>query len=510
MRTQWLMLGPISFVNHLCIPNIRFDRIRSVMKCISVREIKEGDEILVMYDRNYFGLFNVDCCCPYRSLHQNPCPPSPEPRRKKKKNASFTVSTPISSSSGVREKLSNSDVCSRFRKKERFLNSSSDDSEAHEFVDYENMYSPLEPLRSFTENSENNVIESPHNISLISYKSTVSNNNCIENRSPAETSPQNFDFLATCSQMVEVGAISPPNYMSTPISLQQFENPFETDVKFYSITDTLEDDSEDELFIGSNLSSERFLRNFDYLRDKHKLSKLAKDDLLKLFSVVLPQPNNIKSKSYIPLIPNLIVTELGSSTIVTTDLLTQLQQIVERNIKSIELSWSANYSWCDPLDHFNNREIQLVLNIDGASVFKSRNISVWPVWVQMLNLPPLLRCSDKNMSLLALWHGEGKPDFKIFLDKIVYELKTALNRCFDFEGIGKASFVARSLVCDMPATAHSLCMSQHMGYFSCTFCVMKGKRYNNRMLFPVKAAISLRTNDLSGVPSNLKNKADQS
>ena len=46
-------------------------------------------------------------------------------------------------------------------RKERFLSSSSDDSETHEIVDYENMYDPLVPLRSFTENSENIVIESP-------------------------------------------------------------------------------------------------------------------------------------------------------------------------------------------------------------------------------------------------------------------------------------------------------------------------------------------------------------
>ena len=135
------------------------------------------------------------------------------------------------------------------------------------------------------------------------------------------------------------------------------------------------------------------------------------------------------------------------------------------------MSWSASYSWCDPLDHFKNREIQLVLNIDDASVFKSRNISVWPVWVPMLKLPSLLRCSVENMTLLAVCHGEGKPNFKIFLDKIVYKLKTILNRCFEFEGIGKVSFVAASLVCDMPATAYPLCMSQHMGYFSCTFFV---------------------------------------
>ena len=50
--------------------------------------------------------------------------------------------------------------------------------------------------------------------------------------------------------MEEVGAISFSNYMSTPISLQKFENPLESHAKFYSITDTLADDSEE----GTNFS----------------------------------------------------------------------------------------------------------------------------------------------------------------------------------------------------------------------------------------------------------------
>ena len=101
----------------------------------------------------------------------------------------------------------------------------------------------------------------------------------------------------------------------------------------------------------------------------------------------------------------------------------------------------------------------------------------------------------KNLSLLGLWHGQNKPDFKLFLTKIVFELKTVINGNHNFEGIGKISFRARSIVCDMPATAYSLSMYQHMGYFSCTFCLMKGIRHNNRMLFPVKAPFCLRTNE---------------
>ena len=168
------------------------------------------------------------------------------------------------------------------------------------------------------------------------------------------------------------------------------------------------------------------------------------------------------------------------------DLLSQLSKIVQRNSKNVLKSWSSNCSWLDPRDNFKDREVHLVLSLDGASVFRSRNISVWPVWVQLLNLPPLLR--SKNLALAALWHGPHKPNFKVFLTKIVFEFKTVLNRTFDFEEI---RFVARSIVCDMPATAYCLSMYQHMGYFTCTFCLIKGIRHNNRMIFPVKAPVFL-------------------
>ena len=91
-----------------------------------------------------------------------------------------------------------------------------------------------------------------------------------------------------------------------------------------------------------------------------------------------------------------------------------------------------------------------------------------------------------------MWHGPGKPDFNSFLPKIVFEMKTVLNRTFDFEGIGRVWFTTRAIVADMPAKAYTVCMYQHMGFFSCTFCTMKGIRHNNRMLFPVKAPIPKR------------------
>ena len=96
-----------------------------------------------------------------------------------------------------------------------------------------------------------------------------------------------------------------------------------------------------------------------------------------------------------------------------------------------------------------------MLNLDGPSVFKSRNISIWPVRVQVLHLSLLFR-PVKNMAMLAVWHGQGKPDFRSFLIKFVHEMKTIVHQSIGFEKVGGIRLVARCVVCNMPDTAYSL------------------------------------------------------
>ena len=134
--------------------------------------------------------------------------------------------------------------------------------------------------------------------------------------------------------------------MSTPTQLHEFEDPFVSDVKYYNIDEQFDYDNDDELFIGSDLSTGNFFRCFDFFNDRHKLSKSARDDLLNLFSTTLPRANTIKTNNYVQLIPNIVASEGESSSIVMIDLLLQLSKIVQRNSKNILKSWSSNCS-CD-------------------------------------------------------------------------------------------------------------------------------------------------------------------
>ena len=164
-----------------------------------------------------------------------------------------------------------------------------------------------------------------------------------------------------------------------------------------------------ELFEGASLSTEGFMKDFEALSDKHKLPKIAKNDLLKLFAKALPVPNNLFAKLFLPFSPALTPNVYESGTFVCVDLKTRLEKILIRNSTYILKSWQDDYPWFTQWDNFKSNEVQLVLNVDGASVSKSSKLSVWPFWVQVFNLPPKLRGAFSNLSLLGLWHGRSKP-----------------------------------------------------------------------------------------------------
>ena len=129
------------------------------------------------------------------------------------------------------------------------------------------------------------------------------------------------------------------------------------------------------------------------------------------------------------------------------DLIPQLNRIVKKNISYIQQSWSNLCNWETPTDAFCKSELQLVFNTDGAPIFKSSKLSVWPTWVQIFNLPPVLRSSYSNICLLALWYGESKPDFDDMLQRVCLELESFSNGVL-FESIGRVFLRYRSIVCE--------------------------------------------------------------
>ena len=120
-----------------------------------------------------------------------------------------------------------------------------------------------------------------------------------------------------------------------------------------------------------------------------------------MFATNLPRPNKVFAELPVSNIPLVTVKVSGENKFVIVDLLAQFERIVSRNADYIQKSWSAGCSWEFSTDIFLKAEIQLVLITDGAPIFKSSKFSIWPVWVQIFNLPPVLRSSFCNLCLLV-------------------------------------------------------------------------------------------------------------
>ncbi|XP_056019403.1 uncharacterized protein LOC125661273 isoform X1 [Ostrea edulis] len=129
-----------------------------------------------------------------------------------------------------------------------------------------------------------------------------------------------------------------------------------------------------------------------------------------------------------------------------------------------------------PLSQQEN--VSFTFNTDGAPVFKSSKISVWPIFLVVNELPYKLRMLKENMLMAGLWFGPCKPAMGTFLSPFLDCFKRLHDgiQCFSpFLG----NFTCRAYLlngtADLPARS-LLCNSvQYNGSFSCWKCLQKGE-----------------------------------
>ncbi|XP_053407190.1 uncharacterized protein LOC128559474 [Mercenaria mercenaria] len=122
--------------------------------------------------------------------------------------------------------------------------------------------------------------------------------------------------------------------------------------------------------------------------------------------------------------------------------------------------------------------ISFTFNTDGASVFKSSNVSVWPIFLVINELPYKLRMKKENMILAGLWFGNKKPFMGTFLQPFLQKFKK-FEQGINITCKERGQFLCRAfLLCgtsDLPARC-LLCNSvQFNGSYSCWKCLQKGE-----------------------------------
>lgn len=120
-------------------------------------------------------------------------------------------------------------------------------------------------------------------------------------------------------------------------------------------------------------------------------------------------------------------------------------------------------------------ELELQVNIDGLPLFKSSNISVWPILCAVSNIHPM------RPFTVALYCGSKKPSNLEFMHDFIAEMKQLMTVGFIMNG-KHLSVKLNCVICDAPAKALVKGIIQFNGRYGCDMCVQKGK-YDGRMLF---------------------------
>ncbi|XP_047122826.1 uncharacterized protein LOC124806182 [Hydra vulgaris] len=130
----------------------------------------------------------------------------------------------------------------------------------------------------------------------------------------------------------------------------------------------------------------------------------------------------------------------------------------------------------DKIANFSTLYVQL--NVDGLPLFKSSNISFWPI------LCLLQGFNIKKPVLVGLFCGVAKPNNLIdYFGDLVIELNK-LGKGFLFRE-KEISIKTCSIICDAPARAFVKAVKGHNAYYGCDKCNQIGKYKANRMTYPL-------------------------
>lgn len=84
---------------------------------------------------------------------------------------------------------------------------------------------------------------------------------------------------------------------------------------------------------------------------------------------------------------------------------------------------------CGPGRYFSNdHNLALALSTDGVALYKSSLVSIWPVYLVVLNLPAHVRMNAENVLLCGVWVGPEKPLMNLLLDPVCDYLKQLSTR----------------------------------------------------------------------------------
>lgn len=143
----------------------------------------------------------------------------------------------------------------------------------------------------------------------------------------------------------------------------------------------------------------------------------------------------------------------------------------------------------NPVFHAN-RVIELIVHVDGVSLYRSSRNQFWPILCRV-------HCDEHNAYSpfpVALHMGSQKPaNLHLFFARFNAEMILLLNNGIEIDGI-QFEVRMKCWIADTPARALIKCTKGHSGFYACERCTIKGEKQNGVMCF-VGLDMPERSND---------------
>ena len=499
---QLLLLGPLRFVNSDCNPNCEYNYSSDlgIVQLRVKRKIKPGDELFVKYGAEFFE-FN---CCLCRTCEMRS-------KQEEREELAFTI---------LLDEISR-DFCQKM-----FL-------DLHEQLETKppgrkrRRIRGRELVEQFNEltNSPLSCDESPENIptqypNVASYQraeekqnvfgdqdissslSSSSSGSCprvdtppviSQNDNELSSNIDDFKFASISNQkVIRVFRASSPLQQQVSLSCSMSSIAAEHSLPTF-VENRKHDTCLERLFPGSKTSVEDASLLTELFCSKFSLSDECSSNLYSLIKVLLPEENQFPSSfarirnakaSFENSVRVLQKTE--DRTICVMRYRFQLADIFKRSLYQVlkysekrrenpEKDFNPNFFPIAEIGRNNTCAINLVFFTDGVSIKKSTYKKVvWPVWVQIGDLPPKLRSARKNIVLAALVISATSPSWNDVVPDLKSEILSGFNIEMDEMVSYKLEFKARLLIADLGAKNHILNMMKFNGYYGCHYCTAKG------------------------------------
>lgn len=136
--------------------------------------------------------------------------------------------------------------------------------------------------------------------------------------------------------------------------------------------------------------------------------------------------------------------------------------------------------------------VTLNINTDGVPTFKSSKYSIWPIYLQINELP--VQDRFKSLITCGVWFGKTQPEMNAFLSPLVNKLNKLSENGIDIKIKGEQRIIKPYVlvgIFDAPARCKATGTSQFNGKYGCDWCLNPtswdtATRYTKALPIPIE------------------------